>query len=298
MSLAYVILAHRQPLQVARLFGALHHRDDLFVLHSLHALGRQLAARHANVRVLPARAIIWGGPEMIDTQIEAMALALQVDPQWSHLLNLTGQDFPLKTRAEVVARLAQDPGRSFVSWFDPLQRPRFWKNARERIARYHPAWPWLHRLLAVPGLGRRVRALFGWTNQRPWIPGYRRPFPGFFRYFGGANHVVLARAAVRHLVHDPAARRIRRWLRGAAHSDEIVFQSVLLNSPLAPSLANESLREIDFPLHSAHPRTFTAADLPRLLASPALVARKFDLAADSAVFDSLEARVHSLAAFP
>ncbi len=296
MSLAFLILAHRQPAQVARLFGALYHPADTFVLHfdrrapaTLHRLGRTFAARHANVHLLPAREIIWGGPVMAEIQIEAMAVALARDARWTHFLNLTGQDFPLQPRAAMLARLA--PGRSYLSWFDPLAHGP-WRLARERLTRRHLAWPWLHRLLAVPGVGRRLRRLCGWRNQFPWLPACPRRWPRFFRYYGGANHAALARIAVRYLVHDPGARRIRRWLRGAAHSDEIVFQSVLLNSPLAPSLINTTLREIDFPRHSPHPRTFTRADLPRLLGSDALLARKFDAAVDTAVLDVLEARLH------
>lgn len=295
MSLAFLILAHRQPAQVARLFETVYHPDDCFVLHfdrrapeELHALGRELSAKHPNVCVLPAREIVWGGPQMAETQIQAMAIALVSHPRWTHFLNLTGQDFPLRNRAGMLARL--EPGRSYLSWFDPLS-DGLWRNARERLQRRHLAWPWLQRLLAVPGLGRRLRALLGWRGRVPSVPGWRRHLPRSFHCYGGANHVVLARAAARYLVADPAALRIRRWMRGAAHSDELVFQTVLLNSPLAPTLVNTSLREIDFPRDAPHPRTFTQADLPRLLGSDALVARKFDVTVDAGVLDILQSRL-------
>lgn len=302
MPLAFLILAHRLPAQTVRLFAAIHHREDTFVLHfdrrapaELHALGRDLAASHSNVHVLRPRRIVWGGPVMAEVQVEAMAAALARGPGWTHFLNLTGQDFPLKSRDEMLARFAAAPEKSYLGWFDPLDSGGLWHNARERLARRHLAWPWLQQVLALPGIGRRIRGLFGWNNQLPWLPGYRRRWPDFFRYYGGANHVALSRAAASHLVNDPRARRIRRWLRGAAHSDEILFQSVLLASPLAPTLVNETLREIDFPPHSPHPRTFTTGDLPRLLASPALLARKFDSLTDAAVLDRLESRIHSAA---
>lgn len=298
MSLAFLILAHRLPSQVARLFTALYHQDDIFVLHidprapaSLHTLGRDLARSHHNVHLLRSRRIVWGGPVMGEVQIEAMATALDCDSRWTHFLNLTGQDFPLKSREEMLARFAAAPEKSYISWFDPLDAEQLWSNARERITRYHLTWPWLHRLLGIPGIGRRLRQLCGWKNQLPWLPRYQRRWPDFFRYYGGANHVALSRAAATYLVEDPAACRIRRWLHAAGHPDEILFQSALLNSPLAPTLVNETLREIDFPRHSPHPRTFTSADLPRLLESPALLARKFDAGTDATVLDRLESRV-------
>lgn len=299
MALAFLILAHRLPSQAARLFDALYHHEDTFVLHfdrrapaELHALGRGLASSHPNVHLLRPRRIVWGGPMMAEVQVEAMATALDRGPIWTHFLNLTGQDFPLKSRDEMLARFEAAPEKSYLSWFDPLDTAGLWNNASERLSRYHLSWPWLQQLLGLPGIGRRIRQLFGWKNQFPRLPGYRRRWPEFFRYYGGANHVALSRAAASYLVNDPRALRIRRWLHASAHSDEILFQSALLNSPLAPTVVNETLREIDFPLHSSHPRTFTCEDLPRLLESPALLARKFDSLTDAVVLDRLESRIH------
>jgi hypothetical protein len=297
MSLAYVLLAHRHPAQVERLFRRIWHPEDTFVLHfdrrapaALHALGRRLAAEHGNVVLLRPRAVLWGGAIMSEVQIEGMAAALRRDPAWTHAITITGQDYPLGNRETVLARLAA--GRSYLSWFDPLVAP-FWKNARERMTRYHLDWPWLHRLLAVPGLGRRLRALLGWRNRLPYVPGYRRTWPDFFHYYGGSNHVILAREHADYLAHQPAALRIRRWLRGAAHANEIVFPSVLLGSPHAADLVNDYLRAIDFPdPTSPNPHTWRLADLPRLHAARqagALFARKFDQDLDAAVLDALDA---------
>jgi hypothetical protein len=271
MSFAYHILAFKNAAQVAQLCRVLHHPDDLLVLHvdrraprELHALGRDLARIHPNIFVQRARAVVWGGAQISDLQIEAMAWALRLSPRWHHFINLSGQDFPLCSRAE-------------------------------RIARLHFHGPWLHRLLRVPGLGRRVRATLGWTNRLPHLPGYRRPPPSFFRYFGGSNHGVFARAACAYLSTDAQARRIRHWLRYAASADEIVFQSALLASALAPTLVNRDWREIDFPPHSPHPRIFRSGDFSRLRASENLFARKFDEAVDSEILHQLE---HHLARAP
>ena len=69
MPLAFLILAHRNPAQVARLFSVLWHREDTFVLHfdrrapqALHALSRRLADGYPNVHLMPPRAVVWGGP--------------------------------------------------------------------------------------------------------------------------------------------------------------------------------------------------------------------------------------------
>ena len=297
MAFAYHILAHKQPDQVARLFRALRHPDDVFVLHfdrrapaALHALGAELAGREGNVIVQEPRTVVWGGPDISELQIEGMQLALQHGASWRHFINLTGQDFPLTSRAERLARLGPDTDRSYLSWFDPLSTSH-WANARERLQKHHLHGAWLARLLAIPGLGRRLRATLGWQNRLPYWPGRQRRLPDFFTYYGGSNYVVLARAACQHLTGAAEAKRIRDWLRTAAHPDEIVFQSVLLNSPLAPTLENRDWREIDFPANAPHPRTLTRLDWPRLSASPQLFARKFDVTVDATILGRLEEHI-------
>jgi hypothetical protein len=300
MALAYLILAHKNARQVARLFETLYRPQDTIVLHfdrragrELHELGATWARQYQNVHVLRPRTILWGGYEMAAVQIEAAATALRASAQWTHFINLTGQDFPIKPLAQLEAKLQATPEASYVSWFDPVFKP-LWKNARDRLSFYYLEWPWLDRLLRVPGLGRRLRRLLGWESRLPHLPGYRREWPDF-RYFGGANHVILSRAAATYLARDPEARRIIRWLKHSAHANEIIFQTVLLNSPQAPRIINTHLREVDFAPNSPHPRTFTIKDFERLTASPMYFARKFDEQVDRQILEWLQARVRAAA---
>lgn len=291
MALAYHILAHKNPRQVFRLLQCLDHHDDLFIVHfdrrappELHAIGQAWASRRKNVIVQVSRNVEWGGPKISDLQIEAMGLALQHGRPWHHFINLTGQDFPLSPRPHRVRLLGEDPARSYLSWFEPLLT-NHWANARERVEHWHFHSPALARLLKVPGLGRRIRAACGWSNRIPYLPGHRRRWD--FRYFGGSNYVVLAREACQYIFSDARATRLRQWLSHAAHPDEIVYQSILHNSPLAPTLVNRDWREIDFPPHAPHPRIFQEADFPRLTASKNLFARKFDETVDDKILSLL-----------
>src|SRR5690606_31559876 len=80
---------------------------------------------------------------------------------------------------------------------------------------------------------------------------------------------------------------IIRWLKHAAHANEIVYQTVLLNSPLSPTIVNGHLREIDFPEHAPHPRTLRLKDFDWLTHSAGYFARKFDDNVDAEILDRL-----------
>jgi len=296
MALGFVIIAHKNPQQVRRVFSAIYRPQDVVVLHfdrrsprELHDLGRDLVEKHENVILLPPRSIVWGGFQAAQVQLEAMKTALKANGRWHHFINLSGQDFSLKSIDALDEYLRQRQAYSFLNWFEPLNS-NLWKNARERIDRYYLAEPWLDRILKVRGFGRRLRKLLGWQNRLPSLPLFHREEPPF-RYYGGSNFVVLNRAACEYAVFDPRARHISRWLSHSLHSDEIFIQSILLNSPLRNHLVNRNLHEIDFPPGSPHPRIFEPRDLDKLLSSEQFFARKFDIEKFPVLMDQLEKRI-------
>lgn len=299
MALAYQILAHKNAGQVSRLFRILYNKEDVFVLHfdrratrDLHVLGETLAGEYSNVILQSPRRVLWGGPQIPNLQIEAMGLALNRSEKWHHFINLSGQDFPLQPRKIMVDELSAQANVNFVSWFDPFIN-RVWGDVELRVERWHFHSPLLERVLSIPGLGRRLRVIAGWQNQIAHLPYYRRRRPDFFQYFGGSNHVVLARESCEHLISDSHACRIRNWLAHSAIPDESIFQSVLLNSHLASKIVHRTYRFLEFRPGTPHPITLRTVDFDRLLGSGEWFARKFDESVDSVVLDRLERSIRS-----
>ncbi|XHR30267.1 MAG: beta-1,6-N-acetylglucosaminyltransferase [Chthoniobacteraceae bacterium] len=298
MGLAYCILAHKNPAQTARLIRALEGPGNVFLVHyekrapqAEHRELARLCEAIPGVRFLKPQRIFWGRFSVIGVQLEAIRQALDTGDAWTHLITLSGQDFPLRSQAAIQADLASTPAQSFVSWFDPVAN-RLWKNLDDRIGRYYFECAPLEDFLQFPFIGRRVRGLLGWRGQIPSVPGIRRRVPEWFHYRGGSNHVILSREAARYIVGDPRALRITGWLRHSGIPDESLFQSILLNSPLASTVVNDDRRAILWKqLGDPSPSTLTAADLPWIneqRAQGRLFARKFDAAVDVSVLNTLE----------
>ena len=124
------------------------------------------------------------------------------------------------------------------------------------------------------------------------LPLVRRTLPRGLRPYGGGAWPALSADAVREV-----ARVLReepdvvRFFRFAKIPDELFFQTVLMNSPLADTVVDESLHHLDWSAGSAHPATFGTADLPALAASGRLFARKFDTHVDAQVLDRIDAEL-------
>ena len=276
MRLAYFILAHRNPRQLGRLLSAIYDERDLFVVHAdrrapdVRAAAEAFAADRPNVHLLPGRRVLWGGWSQTAVTLEAMRLALRVGGGWDYFLNVSGQDYPLRTPADVRGWLAErGPGLNYMEVLDFAQSS---PGIRPRLAWYH---------FELAGRVRRLRLR-------------RRPHPSLRVHWGSA-YFIASRALCELATSGELADQCRRYLRFARSSDEIYFQTLLMNGPLRDTLVPDHRRKIVWPAKSPHPHTFTLADRDELLSTDAFFARKFDEAVDPRILDEID---HHLLARP
>jgi hypothetical protein len=210
----------------------------------------------------------WGGIGHVLGSLEGLRAATAVDG-WSHAVLLTGQDYPIRPRGEIAARLGAAGERSFMEHF-PLPARGAWEPERgglDRIERRH--------------LHARGRAIA--------LPGRRRP-PAWLTPFGGSGYWNLSRAGAEYAL-AAATPRVLRFFRWAKFPDELVYQSLLASSPLAETICSDDLRHIEWAPNRPNPGVLHADAIPRLRASQDLFARKFDLATDPDILDRIDAEL-------
>jgi hypothetical protein len=116
----------------------------------------------------------------------------------------------------------------------------------------------------------------------------RRRLPGGLWPYGGSAYWCLERTLV-HFVHGYLHENpdYVRFFEHVFVPDELFFQTIIMNSELRDTVENDDLRYLDWSREPA-PVVFTRDDLPALLDSGQLFARKFDETVDSAVLDALD----------
>ncbi len=305
MPVAFHLLTHRDPAQIRRLLRALWSPENTYVLHHDH---RRPASEHAEIAEIAQefpglilqkpQPVLWGRYSLYAAQHEGLRLALASARPWSHWVNLSGQCYPLHSAATIAQKLAATPDASFVRHFRPLSEGDWGPQAATRLTRRYIDSPALEWWLRLPGMGRRLRRIFGGENSLPCLPGIKRSLPTDFTWFGGDNWVVLSRRDAEHLIHSPDAARQIAELRHSAFPEESICQTVVLNGPHAVSTQNTHLRSINWRDGLASPTIYHENDFPALTSAAdngALFARKFDLARHPKVFDLIDAQLLSRA---
>lgn len=275
--IAYFILVHRYPAQFKRMFRAVYVPGNRYVVHVDKSSGPELQAdihdfvtSHAGAEMLPARNALWGGYSLVDAELRGMAHLLEMDAGWTHYINLSGQDFPLKSQAYIRDFLRINPGRQFIRFADQMaMRP----ETMDRVGH-----------VAIEAGGRMLHTGIS-----------RRYLPGAKPYIG-TQWKAVTRAFCDFVCRDAQAKRFKVFYRKSFIPDEGFFQSVLLNTRGHGEIINDDLRTIDWIPDGdikLRPRTFTVDDAAWLKSSPDLFARKFDATEDSEILSFLEIHISS-----
>jgi len=278
--IAYFLLVHRFPEQFKRMFKAIYAPGNIYLVHidknSGNALAQDIEAflsQYQGVEILPARRVLWGGYSLVQAELRGMKRLLEIDAGWTHFINLSGQDFPLKSQGYI---------RDYLSAHGDTQ---FMRCADQQLIR--------------PDTMNRVSHIFIESFQRIFRTRIARKFPGGAKPFIGTQWKIVSRRFCEFACHDPLAARFKRFYKRSFIADESFFQTVFMNGFPRGLIVDDDLRTIDWVPDGdikLRPRTFTKRDATRLTLSPDLFARKFDLSEDSEIFDLLENHLNSPAA--
>ena len=275
--IAYLVLVHRYPAQFKRMFKSIYDPANHYLIHvdknsgpDLEADIRRFLRGFPNSAILKGHGALWGGYSLVDAELRGMAQLLEMGADWEFFINLSGQDYPLKSQGEIAAFLERNRGKEFIKVLDQRKtRP----ETMQRVSRY------------VIEFEKRI---------------VRTPFPRSFMSgvspYIGNQWMIVSRRFCEFVCHDPQAKRYKAFYRNTFIADEGFFQTVIMNTAGHGEIVSDDLRMIDWVPDGdikLRPRTFTAEDAAELMASPCLFARKFDATVDDEILDMIDDRLRA-----
>jgi hypothetical protein len=289
MTIAYVVLSHRNPPQVLRLVRALAEGPDARVL--VRHDGRRSSLPASEIEAAGAEPITddidveWASWSYLELILSCLAEARRrLDPEWT--LILSGQDYPLRPMADIEADLERSGSDALIGAVREVESRRpgsgdeFYLRCRYR----HYARPRF-----TPDVPRALRPLV-YARDMPPLVGVRRVARAPLRFYSSADWLTLRRSATVKILDVARDRRLMRHFRRVAVPSESFFASVLLaDSSLTVEPDHRRFARFSRP-GAPHPDTLTGGDLESVLSSGADFARKFDVEVDSEVLDRLDER--------
>lgn len=277
MKVAYVILAHHRPAQLARMVRRLATAETGFYIHvgrqtsdNTYAAMREALAEVQAVRWLPRIPIRYAGFSIVQAMLIGLEEIARLDPLPRHTAFLSGQDYPLMPADAIERFFAERAGTSLVDHFAlPSERLPGEHGGLDRVRYWH-----------FERIHFRTRVLR--------IPLVSRSLPDAIRPYAGSTWCALSSEAVRYAVEFTERNpNVVRFFRHVLIPDELYFPTLLMNSPLAQRVANERTHYIEWP-GGSHPVTLGTEHFARLAESGKPFARKFDDENDPLILDLID----------
>jgi hypothetical protein len=230
MNIAYLILAHENPAHLQRLISRLSTDASKFFVHvdkkSNFKIFSHIADKNVNI-LLERISVFWGDYSQVDAILLLINAALADEKRFERFVLLSGSDYPLRSAASVEKFFTDNPKKEFINMnvmpADAAGKPI------SRLTTY--------RLDSGGSLWNRVvkRFLF-MIHIIPSQRDYKACFLQLIPY-GGSTWWALTRNACELISSfSNTERHVLDFFRNTICPDEMVFHTILGNSPLKSNI--------------------------------------------------------------
>ena len=281
MRLAHLILAYHQPVQLERLVKRLVSGNaDIYIQLDIKTNmdAFQHLASLQNVQFVKNRVnVTWGLYSMVEATIQGYQQILQSGVSYTHINLISGQDYPLKDAKTIEDFFFANPDKSFMK-FKPIFEE--WPESIRRITKYDLGDYQFPLRYQLQGILNKI------------MPD--REMPEGMKPYGFSQWMTITSDAAAYIVEYLDSHwKAKHFFKMTFCVDELIFQTILLNSPFKDSIVNDHLRVIKFIKGTYRPRTLLISDAAMLLASGKFFARKFVMEEDSAILDYLDSQANA-----
>ncbi|WP_410494846.1 beta-1,6-N-acetylglucosaminyltransferase [Chryseobacterium sp. CH25] len=118
-------MIHHKPHVFKAMFQKIYTKDQFYLIHidrkaqdSFTEEIQLYITQFPNVFILESLNIVSGGFSMIQAELNAMEFLLNASREWDYFINLSGEDYPLKSQPIIRNFLTVNNGRNYLFYYD------------------------------------------------------------------------------------------------------------------------------------------------------------------------------------
>ncbi|NXU58289.1 GCNT4 acetylglucosaminyltransferase, partial [Turnix velox] len=227
--IAYSLVVHKDAVMVERLIHSLYSHQNIYCIHYDQKAARNFKSAMNNLAKCFPNIFIASKLEIVDyahisrLQADFNCLSDLMDSSvpWKYVINLCGQDFPLRSNFELVTELKRLSGGNMLETIKPSS------SKRERFT-YH------YELMKVP---------YEYMQMPVRTNISKNPPPHNIEVFVGSAYFVLSRAFIQYTLKSTLAKDFFEWSRDTYSPDEH-FWATLVRVPGVPGEVPRSAQDI------------------------------------------------------
>lgn len=298
----YLILAHKNPLQLGRMIERLDDGASKFFIHldaktPIEPFAACLEGAHIRF-IEPRERCVWGDFSIVRATIRLMEAASK---EQGVFILMSGQDYPIQSQGYINAFLESNKGFDFIE-IKPLEEKWKPKMVKDKLEHYHILHseergnsncyaPFAHCSVfqKVRTLMHLLKGRLSRKNFRLLCSLPKRVAP-FERQYAGSQFWAFSERtfyAVLHYIREHKAA-LEGYYKYTSSPDEIYFHSVLMNL-VAKDSTIKLKEQITYVNYFRKNNVFVTEDFDKLTSAKGkLFARKFDTDIDIEILNKLD----------
>ena len=284
MKIAFLILCHKNEEQINKLLNVLDGEEVDFYIHldKKSSIMPKIKAG-TNIYMLPEEKrinISWGDISMILATKNLLEVIFDADRVYDYVWLISGQDFPIKSKDEIVKYLEENKGKNYIEIIG--KNDSCYKRLLKRNELYYPHWIKKNNtickaikllyMIITGGLHRTV--LFKRVNNLDTD------------FYFGSQWWTLTYECTKEIYDMLENSKYIDYYSHCLVPDESIIQTLYMNSSYK-DCHSDKLTYVDWTNQLNHPNTFTINDFSKLINSNFFMARKFDENIDNDIIEKL-----------
>ena len=298
----YLILAHKNPLQLGRMIERLDDGASKFFIHldaktPIEPFAACLEGAHIRF-IEPRERCVWGDFSIVRATIHLMEAASK---EQGIFILMSGQDYPIQSQGYINAFLENNKGFDFIE-IEPLEEKWKPKMVKDKLEHYHILHseerghsncyaPFAHCSVfqKVRTLTHLLKGRLSQKNFKLLCSLPKRVAP-FERQYAGSQFWAFSERtfyAVLHYIREHKAT-LEEYYKYTSSPDEIYFHSVLMDL-VAKDSTIKLKEQITYVNYFRKNNVFVTEDFDKLTSAKGkLFARKFDTEVDIEILNKLD----------
>ncbi|MCJ7935210.1 MAG: beta-1,6-N-acetylglucosaminyltransferase [Chryseobacterium sp.] len=223
--IAYFIMVHHKFEVFKAMFQKIYTRDQFYLIHIDRKASIEIteeiqlyAVQFPNVYLLESMNIVSGGFSMIQAELDAMEFMLNVSLEWDYFINLSGEDYPLKSQNIIRKFLTVNNGRNYLFYYDQ----KFYR----------------------PDTLQRIQNHFTELSYKISSFIYKREFMKGVTPYIGEKWFILTRETCLFMTNNKKVMDFEDYYLHTFLPAESFFQTVLMNTSFNDIIVNDDKRAI------------------------------------------------------
>lgn len=271
-------MAHKNPIQLSRLIDRLQHPNFDIYIHldkKIELDAFEFLEKTPRVWFIKDRVKCnWGGWNFTKGIVKSMK-EVMANESYGFINLISAQDYPIYSADQIYNYLIDNKGQNFIYFAD--KESQWIKEAAYRYQRYH-----------FTDFEFKGKYFFQKILNKI-IP--KRILPENMKIYGGSNSSwwTISGDCASYVVNKISGNvAFDNFFKYSWGSDEFVITTVIMNSEYREKSINNNFRYIDWSAGGAHPKFLVSDDLPQIINSQMLFARKFDINIDEEILDKID----------